>query len=102
MEIVSQPVVLITGASTGFGRLMAETLARKGYRVAATMRNVNGRNAVAAAELGEIADMESLWLHALELDVTDERSIERAVNALVKETGRIDVLVNNAGYGVIG
>ena len=97
-----QHVVLITGASSGFGRLIAETLARKNYQVFATMRNVNGKNAGAAQELRELAKRESLWLRAIELDVTDDSSVERAVQAAMDEAGSIDVLVNNAGYGLMG
>jgi NAD(P)-dependent dehydrogenase (short-subunit alcohol dehydrogenase family) len=96
-----QPVVLITGSSTGFGRLIAETLARKKYQVFATMRNVTGRNAAAARELHELAQRESLSLYSLELDVAVESSLERAVSAALAKCGRIDVLVNNAGYGIM-
>jgi NAD(P)-dependent dehydrogenase (short-subunit alcohol dehydrogenase family) len=95
-------VVLITGASTGFGRLIAETLARKGYRVFATLRDPERKNAAAAQELRDLAKRESLWLRVLELDVTDDASVERATRAAVEEAGRIDVLVNNAGYGLMG
>lgn len=91
-------VILVTGASTGFGRLIAETAARKGYRVFASMRNVEGKNAANARELGELANRESVWLRALELDVTDDASAERAVAEALREGGRIDVLVNNAGW----
>ncbi len=94
-------VVLITGASSGFGRLIAETLARKKMEVFATMRAVNGRNAAAARELLELARRESLLLHILELDVTDDGSVERAVNEVAAKCARIDVLVNNAGYGIM-
>jgi NAD(P)-dependent dehydrogenase (short-subunit alcohol dehydrogenase family) len=96
---VTTPVALITGASTGFGRLIAETLARHGYRVVATMRNVAGRNATAAAELSQLAERESVWIRVVELDVTSDESVASAVESVVAETGRIDVLVNNAGYG---
>jgi len=95
-------VVVITGASTGFGRLMAETLARDGYRVFATMRNIDARNAAAARELHDLASRERLSLQALELDVTDEASIARAIAIVEARCGRIDVLVNNAGYGILG
>lgn len=95
-------VIVVTGASTGFGRLISETAARKGYRVFATMRNVQGKNAAAARELREIAERESVWLRAIELDVTNDGSVERAVNKMIGEAGRIDVLVNNAGYGLMG
>jgi len=96
-----QQVVLITGASSGFGRLIAETLARKNYQVFATMRNVNGRNAAAAREIRELAERESLALQALELDVTDDASVDRAVSEVVAKCGRSDVLVNNAGFGIM-
>ena len=95
-------VVLITGASSGFGRLIAETLARNNYQVFATMRNVNGKNAAAAQELRELAKRGSLPLHVVELDVTDDGSVERAIRAAIDEAGRVDVLVNNAGYGLMG
>jgi NAD(P)-dependent dehydrogenase (short-subunit alcohol dehydrogenase family) len=96
-----QQVVLITGASSGFGRLISETLARKNYQVVATMRNVNGRNAAAAREIRELGERESLSLQILELDVTDDASVDRAVNEVTTSCGRIDVLVNNAGYGIM-
>src|SRR5258708_27002804 len=98
---VPQQVVLITGASSGFGRLIAETLARKNYQLFATMRNVNGRNAAAAREIHELAGRESLFLRTLELDVTDDASVDRAVNEVTTRCGSIDVLVNNAGYGIM-
>ncbi len=94
--------VLITGASSGFGRLIAETLARNNYQVFATMRNINGKNAGPAQELRELAKRESLALHVVELDVTDDGSVERAIRTVIDESGRIDVLVNNAGYGLMG
>ena len=98
----SKQVVLITGASTGFGRLITETLSRKNYQVFATMRNVNGKNAGPAQKLCELAKRESLALHVVELDVTDDGSVERAIRTVIDESGRIDVLVNNAGYGLMG
>ena len=94
-------VVLITGASSGFGRLIAETLARKDYRAFATMRDIKGRNATVAREIAELAKQESLSLQTLELDVTNDTSVERAVSKVVLECGRIDVLVNNAGFGIM-
>ena len=96
-----QPVVIITGASSGFGRLIAETLARKNYRVFATMRDLKSRNAGGAREIRELAERESVFLRALELDVTDEASVEKAVSEVAAECGRVDILVNNAGYGIM-
>ena len=98
----SGPVVVVTGASTGFGKLIAETAARKGYRVFATMRNVSGKNAAAAQELRDLGIRESLWLRAIELDVTSDDSVEHATSEVIRQAGRIDVLVNNAGYGLMG
>src|SRR6266571_5073260 len=96
-----QQVVLITGASSGFGRLIAETLARKEFQVFATMRNVKDRNTAAAREIAELAKREVLSLQVVELDVTDDLSVESAVSKIVLQCGRIDVLVNNAGYGIM-
>src|SRR5260370_28937517 len=101
-DLTAKSVILITGGSSGFGRLIAETLARKGYFVFATMRAVQDRNANAAGELFELAERESLQLRVLELDVTDDASVERSVNAGIGETDRIEVLVNNAGYALVG
>jgi len=93
-------VVMVTGASSGFGKLIVETLARNGFQVFATMRNVKSKNAAAAQELLALAKRESLDLHVLELDVTNDASVERAVAEAAAQYGRIDVLVNNAGFGV--
>lgn len=94
-------VVLITGTSSGFGRLIAETLARKEFHVFATMRNRKTKNAAAARELEQLAERESLNLNVIDLDVTEDASVEQAVNEIVAQSGRIDVLVNNAGYGIM-
>ncbi|MGA8101145.1 MAG: SDR family oxidoreductase [Candidatus Acidiferrales bacterium] len=98
----SKQVVLITGASTGFGRLFAETLARHGHTVFATMRDPAGRNAANASEIGVLAAKETLPLHVLELDVASDASVELAVRAAVEKAGRIDVAINNAGYALTG
>lgn len=98
----SKQVVLITGSSTGFGRLFTETLARKGHTVFATMRDPGGRNAKNASEIRALAEKDSLPIHVLEMDVTDDASVERAVDAAVAKAGRIDVAINNAGYSMTG
>jgi len=97
----SKQVVLITGSSTGFGRLFTETLARNGHTVFATMRDPGGRNAKNASEVRALAQNESL-IHVLEMDVTDDASVERAIDAAVSKAGRIDVAINNAGYFLTG
>ena len=98
----SKQVVLITGASTGFGRLFTETLARKGHTVFATMRDPGGRNAKNAAEIRALAEKDSLPVHVLEMDVTKDASVEKAVDAAIAKSGRIDVAINNAGYYLSG
>jgi NAD(P)-dependent dehydrogenase (short-subunit alcohol dehydrogenase family) len=98
----SKQVVLITGSSTGFGRLFTETLARNGHTVFATMRDLGGRNAKNASEIRALAEKDSLPIHVLELDVTDDTSVERAVDAAIAKAGRIDVAINNAGYYISG
>jgi len=98
----SKQIVLITGSSSGFGRLFAETLARKGHTVFATMRDPGGRNAKNASEIRGLAERESLAIHILEMDVTDDASVERAVETAVAKAGRVDVAINNAGYVLSG
>jgi len=98
----SKQVVLITGSSTGFGRLFVDTLARKGHTVFATMRDPGGRNAKNASEIRTLAEKDSLPVYVLELDVIDDASVERAVDAAVAKAGRIDVAINNAGYYLSG
>ncbi len=98
----SKQVVLITGSSTGFGRLFAQTLARNGHTVFATMRDPGGRNAKNASEIHALAEKDSLPIHVLEMDVTDDASVERAVDAAIAKAGRIDVAINNAGYYLTG
>ena len=98
----SKQIVLITGASTGFGRIFAETLSRNGHTVFATMRDIIGRNAANSTGLRELAQKESLPLHVLEMDVTSDISVEQAVRSAAEHSGRIDVAINNAGYGLVG
>jgi len=93
--------VLITGASTGFGHATAKALAEKGHVVFATMRGVFGKNAENAAALEAWAKTGGHSLEVLELDVTDEASVNKAVAAVV-DKGGIDVLINNAGVGTWG
>ena len=95
-------VILVTGSSNGIGRLTVATLARQGHTVYASMRDANGRNAAARTELQQLAKDENLDLNVIELDVTDDTSVEKAVADIIKNAGRVDVLVNNAGVMNIG
>ena len=94
--------ILVTGSNGGFGRLTVETLARQGYRVFAGMRAAAGKNAPAAEELRALAQREQLALHLVEIDVTDDASVERAIAVIIETTGRLDVVVNNAGVSYSG
>ena len=88
--------ILITGASTGFGRDTAETLARAGHNVFASMRDPNAKNR-------EHADtLQAKGIEVVELDVTDTQSVNQAVATVVSKAGRIDVLINNAGVASAG
>ncbi len=94
--------ILVTGSTSGFGRLMVETLARQGYIVFAGMRAAAGKNAPAAEELRALAQRERLALQIVEIDVTDDASVERAIAVIIETAGRLDVVVNNAGVAYSG
>jgi short-subunit dehydrogenase len=90
-------VALITGCSSGIGYETALMLARNGVHTFATMRNTKKSDS-----LQELIREEKLTLNILELDVNDDASIENTIDRIKNETKRIDVLINNAGYGLIG
>ncbi|MGZ5489519.1 MAG: SDR family oxidoreductase [Nitrososphaeraceae archaeon] len=90
-------VALITGCSSGIGYETSILLAKNGFRTYATMRNTDKGD-----KLKEIAEKENLDLKIIKLDVTDDYSIKNAINEIVQETNRIDVLVNNAGNNIAG
>jgi len=95
-------IVVVTGASSGFGKLTALELARQGHTVVATMRDVEGRNSAVRDELIDTARAGAHPLHVLEMDVADDASVETAIAGVVAQHGRIDVLVNNAGLMPVG
>ena len=92
-----QKVALVTGSSSGIGLEAALALAKDGYQTFASMRDVSKGD-----KLKEAAQKENLPITVIELDVDKEESIENAVKKVVSEANRIDVLVNNAGYGQFG
>ncbi len=96
---MDQRNVLITGTSSGFGKLMAISLVEKGYKVWASMRNLEGKNRTKAEELkGEIQN-QSGTLEVLELDVTKMQSVQKAIDHIRATDGKLEVIVNNAGAG---
>jgi NAD(P)-dependent dehydrogenase (short-subunit alcohol dehydrogenase family) len=95
-------VILVTGASSGFGALSVRALAARGHTVYAGMRALTTRNAPAASNLAAHADEHGVDLRAVELDVTAQASADAAVERIVAEQGRLDVVVHNAGHMVLG
>jgi NAD(P)-dependent dehydrogenase (short-subunit alcohol dehydrogenase family) len=91
----SNKVAVVTGSSTGIGFETALLLARSGFHTYATMRDLKKSKNIA-----EIANAENLPLEVLQLDVKDDTSVKGAVGKIIAESSRIDVLVNNAGYGL--
>jgi NAD(P)-dependent dehydrogenase (short-subunit alcohol dehydrogenase family) len=95
-------VVLITGASSGFGRLTAEALARAGHVVYASMRQTTTRNARVAEEMAAFSRENYTDLRPIELNVQSQDSVDAAVARVIAQQGRIDVLIHNAGHMVFG
>jgi NAD(P)-dependent dehydrogenase (short-subunit alcohol dehydrogenase family) len=95
--------IILTGAASGFGLLAVKTLALDGNTVFATMRNINGANAVPSKELKDWAKTNNARVEIVELDVTSDASVKKAIQEITKKTGGIiDVLINNAGISFIG
>jgi NAD(P)-dependent dehydrogenase (short-subunit alcohol dehydrogenase family) len=95
-------VILITGASSGFGALAARALARAGHTVYASMRATDGRNAPQVAEARKYAADRGVDLRTVELDVASQASADAAVAKIVAADGRLDVVLHNAGHMVFG
>jgi short-subunit dehydrogenase len=96
-EVEQQKVAIITGSSSGIGFETALTLARNGFHTYATMRNIKK-----SVDIMEIANRERLPLQVIQLDVNDDTSIRNSIEKVISEKERIDLLVNNAGYGLVG
>jgi NAD(P)-dependent dehydrogenase (short-subunit alcohol dehydrogenase family) len=95
-------IVLITGASSGFGALTARALAKAGHTVYASMRETEGRNAAQVEAAREFANENKADLRTIELDVASQESVDPAMQEIVRVNGRIDVLIHNAGHMVFG
>lgn len=88
--------ILITGASGGFGKLTVLTLLAKGHKVAASMRDINGKN------IGVADELKKAGAKILEIDVTNDISVANGVKNAIAELNGLDILINNAGLGVLG
>ena len=92
-----QPVAVVTGSSSGIGLATSLALSKNGYHTYATMRNLAKRDSIQS-----VSDKQHLSIRVVQLDVTDENSINNAIQSILSESGRIDLLVNNAGYVLTG
>jgi NAD(P)-dependent dehydrogenase (short-subunit alcohol dehydrogenase family) len=95
-------IIVITGASSGFGALAARALAKRGHTVYAGMRDTAGRNAPQVEALWAHAAETGTDLRAVELDVQSEPSVEAAIATILQQNGRLDTVVHNAGHMVFG
>ena len=90
-------VAIVTGTSSGIGFETAVALAKEGYHTFATMRDTSK-----GAELESVIKKENLSIEIIKLDVDDEKAIQSVIDQIIQKAGRVDVLVNNAGYGQFG
>jgi NAD(P)-dependent dehydrogenase (short-subunit alcohol dehydrogenase family) len=92
-------VAVVTGSSSGMGYETSLILARNGFHTYATMRKLEGEG---SKQIIDIAKNENLPLQVIQLDVNDDKSVTDAINRIAKEKDRIDVVINNAGYDLMG
>lgn len=95
-------IILITGTSSGFGRMAAETLSRAGHMVYGSMRDIAGRNKENKAAADQFSQDNKVSLKTLEIDVCNQDSIDAAVAKIIAEHGKIDVVIHNAGHMSVG
>ena len=98
-QAMTQKVAVVTGSSSGMGFETSLILARNGFHTYATMRKLEGEG---SKQITNITKNENLPLQVIQLDVNDDKSVNDAINAVIKEKDRIDVVVNNAGYDLMG
>jgi NAD(P)-dependent dehydrogenase (short-subunit alcohol dehydrogenase family) len=101
-EKVAMKIIVITGASSGFGALTARALAKVGHTVCAGIRDTTGRNAPQVEEAKQFAKDNNVDLRTIELDVASQASVDAAIQKIVGENKRLDVVIHNAGHMVFG
>ncbi len=99
---MSKQVILVTGASSGFGLMTARLLAQAGHTVYASMRETMGRNAPQVAAVAAWATERTVDLRTVELDVQSDASAEAGIAVILRDAGRLDVIVHNAGHMMFG
>ena len=99
---MSKQVIVITGASSGFGALTARALAKAGHTVYAGIRETKGRNAAQVEAAAAFAKENGVDLRTVELDVALDASVEAGIAAVIAEQGRIDTIIHNAGHMSFG
>ena len=95
-------IIVISGASSGFGALAARALAKAGHTVYASMRETNGRNASQVEDAKKFAKDNSVDLRTIELDVASQAPVDAAIQQIIAENKRLDVVIHNAGHMVFG
>jgi hypothetical protein len=101
-QVMSKQIILVTGASSGFGLQTAKALAQAGHTVYASMREIATRNAPQVAALADWSKTEGLDLRSVELDVQADSSVASGISHILSDAGRLDVIVHNAGHMVFG
>jgi len=94
---LDQKIAVVTGSSSGIGFATSLLLARNGFHTYATMRNLKK-----STSLVDVIQREKLPLQVIQLDVNDDKSVKDTIDKIIAERGKIDVLINNAGYGLVG
>jgi NAD(P)-dependent dehydrogenase (short-subunit alcohol dehydrogenase family) len=100
--IMSKSIILVTGASSGFGLMTAKALAEAGHTVYASMRETTGRNVPQVAAVAAWAAENKADLRTVELDVQSDASVDAGIARIIADAGRLDVIVHNAGHMVFG